>query len=99
MDPSNIVTLITLFCFALGWLAFLLSSYIIAPLILLGVTFVFPKFDHLTKIELLKCTITMFIFGFIDCYYYENLWYTDSKETYFNSFGIFIWLSTIRYYS
>lgn len=102
MNPSQAITTLTLICFLIGFAVTLYGSIIftgIAAVIVIILSAAMPKFNHLQKSELFKCLITMFIFGIIDAYYYINLWINEGEESYLNTFGVFVWLSTIRYYS
>lgn len=94
MNPPTIITILTIVTFLLGWFSHLYTSafsYGLTFLLTGIISYFFPRINHLDFKELFKILATTYIFGLADGYYFFI------KEEW-DVFGIFVWLSTIRYY-
>lgn len=97
LNPAWITTILTFSTFMLG--IFVPACPQLSTLALtLGLTVVIvcitPRYNHLLKLQLFQCLLTTYIFGIVGSYVYWN-W---GKYVQFDAFGLFLVISTFRYY-
>lgn len=77
MNPPQIITLLTVLTFFIGALSVycirvmptahsVLASTLLAGLTI-GISWAVPKFNHMSRLSLLKCLATTHVFGLVDC--------------------------------
>lgn len=97
LNPAWITTILTFSSFILGMFVPAnpqLSTFALTLGLIVVIVFITPRYNHLLKPQLFQCLLTTYIFGIIDSYVYWN-W---GKYVQFDAFGLFLVISTFRYY-
>lgn len=98
LSPALTMTLLTSLTFLLGFISALNQSLLLillTSIATIALAMLFPRFNHMLPVQMVKCLITTYIFGLVDAYYWNNL---ILESGHFDAFGIFVWMSTVRYY-
>lgn len=101
LNPSQITTILTAITFILGTTAIWYNSatsWTLTFALVCIIAKVMPRYNHLLKMQLFYCLATTYIFGIIDSYVLLQCVGSKDHEGQFSAFGVFLVISTIRYY-